>query len=267
MPALPLLLRRLAAAGPLPSAPEADTRILDARQAAAPSPDHADTLTSTAHTLLDRLPHLLRPRQSESDASDACDAGYVPGCYQNIDSGPAPGAVVGIVLGAVAGFLFLLWLLWILSQGTSFIRSSRYEEEDIHRRRSRSPAHTHRRHRSSHHGEMRASPRERDRIIREERITRNAGGGIPPPRAPSHVRESVIVDDAPRGERRVDGDDMVEVMEEHSSVASGPPPPSRHKSRRGSGYRSVQPQEPPSGYRRVDPGLYGGGDYPQHRVR
>lgn len=45
--------------------------------------------------------------------------------------------------------------------------------------------------------------------------------------------------------RRVPGDDVVEVIEEHSSVA-----PRRKSSRRASG-----------GYRSVDPLLHGGGKY------
>jgi hypothetical protein len=60
-------------------------------------------------------------------------------------------------------------------------------------------------------------------------------------------RSSFIVDERP--ERRVEGDDVVEVIEEHSSV--GAP---RRKSRRNSGYRSV------------DPEFYAGGGYPQRAV-
>lgn len=82
-----------------------------------------------------------------------------------------------------------------------------------------------------------ASPR-RERIIRQERIVRDTS------RAP---RGSFVVEE--RGERRVDGDDVVEVIEEHSDI-----PPRRKSTRRGSGYRSV------------DPNLYAGGDYPQRNV-
>jgi len=72
------------------------------------------------------------------------------------------------------------------------------------------------------------SPR-RERVIRQERIIRDVNPG----RAPSRIRETVIVDDLPPPERRVEGDDIVEVIEEHSSI--GVPP--RRQSRRGSGYR------------------------------
>lgn len=84
------------------------------------------------------------------------------------------------------------------------------------------------------------SPRT-DRVIRQERVVRDTS------RAPP--RSSFIVDERPPVERRVDGDDVVEVIEEHSSVAP------RRKSRRNS-----------SGYRSVDPILYAGGNYPQQVV-
>jgi len=71
------------------------------------------------------------------------------------------------------------------------------------------------------------SPR-RERVIRQERIIRD----VNPPRQPSRMRETVIVDDLPPVERRVEGDDIVEVIEEHSSI--GAPP---RRSGRGSSYR------------------------------
>jgi hypothetical protein len=97
-------------------------------------------------------------------------------------------------------------------------------------------------------------------VIRTERIVRD----VPPPRVDSsRVRETVIVEES-RPERRVDGDDIIEVVEEHSSI--GAPPP-RRKSRKSSGYRSVQPDPDAGGYRSIDPELFAGGDYPQRHVR
>lgn len=84
-----------------------------------------------------------------------------------------------------------------------------------------------------------------ERVIRQERIVRD--GSRAPPAMP---RSSFVVDDRPPMERRVDGDDMVEVIEEHSSV--GP----KRKSRKASG----------GGYRSVAPELYAGGNYPQRVV-
>lgn len=174
----------------------------------------------------------------------------IPTQYQGINSGPAPGAVAGIVLGAVAGFLLIVWVLWLISNGGGVLRSSRYTEDDIvvSRHRSRSPG-TRRSHRSRRTEMTSRSPPRRERVVRQERIVRDRS--IPPPRETSRLRETVIMDEHIRPERRVDGDDIVEVIEEHSSV--GVPPP-RRKTRRSSGYRSV------------DPDIYAGGDYPQHRV-
>jgi hypothetical protein len=194
----------------------------------------------------------------------------IPTVYQGLNSGPAPGAVVGIVLGSVLGFIFLIWLLWILSNGSSFIRTNRDEEEEVvvsRHRNTRSSDHR----RSSRRTEMSQKPRSprRDRVYRQERITRDFPA---PARSPgvSRVRGETIFVDETRQERRVDGDDVVEVIEEHSSVGGGAPP--RRKSKRASsGYRSVSnfqsPPQPPGGFRTVDPDLYAGGYYPQQGVR
>jgi hypothetical protein len=211
MPVLPQIFRRARAAS-------SDTRILDSRQ-----------LRAASHALLRRIPQRLLKR---NDNSAECQAGYIPGCYQF--GGASPGAVAGITLGAIAGFLLVLWLLWVLSNGTTFIQTSTLQERDevMVRRRSRSPrsrrSHSHR---STYQAEMRHSSPRRERVIRQERIVRD----IPRGDDRSRVRETVIVEEQ-RPERRVDGDDIVEVIEEHSSIGGGAPPP-RRKSRRSSGYR------------------------------
>ncbi|KAL1590473.1 hypothetical protein WHR41_00517 [Cladosporium halotolerans] len=197
-----------------------DARSLDAREPIAPAA-RAISIPNT-DSLAERA---LQPRQQNGIVP-------IPTVYQGLDAGPAPGAVVGIVLGSVLGFIFLIWLLWILSNGTTFIRSNQDEEEDVVVRRHRNSD----RRRSSRRTEMSQRSPRRDRVYRQERITRD----FPPPtRSPgvSRVRESVIVDE-PRTERRVDGDDIVEVIEEHSSVGGAPP---RRKSKRASsGYRRGQ---------------------------
>lgn len=214
MPVLPHLYQRAATAA-------ADTRIIDARQ-----------LTTAAQSLSSHLRSLLRRALTRRQDTAVCNAGYIAGCYQGINAGPSPGAVVGIVLGSIAGFLFILWLLWVLSSGTSFIRTTNLEEEDvvISRRRSRSPR-SRRSHRSSYNAnvEVRHSSPRRERVIRQERIVRNV-----PREEMSRVRESEIVEES-RPERRVEGDDIVEVIEEHSSISAAPQ--TRRKSRRASGYR------------------------------
>ena len=241
----------------------ADTRNLDARQLTAAAQRAAQSLSTHARHLLKRIPRLLPRQDANTYAAQACAGNFIDGCYQGINAGPAPGAVAGIVLGSIAGFLFLLWLLWILSNGTTFIRTSALEEENVVvRRRSRSPR-SRRSHRSNYQAEMRHSSPRRERVIRQERIVRD----VPPPRMDSsRVRETVIVDET-RPERRVDGDDIVEVIEEHSSIGGGGGRQERRKSRRSSGYRSVRPDPVAGGYRSVDPDLFAGGDYPQHRVR
>ncbi|KAM0719045.1 hypothetical protein Q7P37_004950 [Cladosporium fusiforme] len=245
---------------PLPtsihSVSASDTRILDARQPIAPAA-HAIAIPVNNND----ANAILQPRQQSGIVP-------IPTVYQGLDSGPAPGAVVGIVLGSVLGFIFLIWLLWILSNGTTFIRSNQDEEDEVvvSRRRQHDRRRSRRTEMSQTH---RSSPR-RDRVYRQERITRD----FPPPtRSPgtSRVRESVIIDEGRPSERRVDGDDIVEVIEEHSSVGGGAPP--RRKSKRASsGYRSVisgapPTPQPPGGYRPIDPNLYAGGYYPQTGVR
>lgn len=215
MPTLPLPYRRSAAA------PASDTRILDSRQLPDFPVQDAEAISNPAGSIEKRLPNVILPRQ----AGGAVLA--IPTQYQGLNSGPSPGAVVGIVLGSVAGFLLLLWILWLLSSGTGFIRSSTLQEEDVViRRRSRS-----RGTRRSRRTEMSSRSPRRERVIRQERIIRD----IPPPREPSRIRETVVVDESrPARERRVEGDDIVEVIEEHSSI--GVPEP-RRKNRRSSGYR------------------------------
>ncbi len=40
----------------------------------------------------------------------------IPTTYAGLNSGPPPGTVVGIVLGSVAGFLLILWLIYTCTQ-------------------------------------------------------------------------------------------------------------------------------------------------------
>ena len=155
--------------------------------------------------------------------------GIIPTYYDV--GGPNPGTTVGIVLGSVAGFFLIIWLFYSLANAGGAAISGE-EEIVVRRRRSRSP-HS-RRSRRSIRTEVREtsrSPRRREHIIVEERRER--------PR-------SIIVE-----ERRVPGDDIVEVIEEHSDIR----PPRREKGRRNSGYRSV------------DPEIYSEEDYSQYSSR
>jgi hypothetical protein len=151
--------------------------------------------------------------------------GIIP-TYYNV-SGPAPGTVVGIVLGSVAGFLLIVWLLYTLTQGGGAgagTTTAMAGQEEIVMRKPRRNSHGGGggRSRGSRRAEMHEvsrSPRRsggRSQIIVEERR------GPPRPR-------SIIVEDR----HRVPGDDVVEVIEEHEEYRE------RRGNRRG----------PPGGYR------------------
>ena len=172
-------------------------------------------------------------------------------------SGAKPGVVVGATLGAVAGFILLCWLIWLLTsaQGTGIIEGSDVAESvhvtrrsDARSRRSRRTR-THR----SEMSERSTPPRRRERILVEETVRRERSRAPPEPPEPepmpiSPEREREIHEVEVEEERRVDGDDVVEVIEEQSDIT--PEPPRRKK----------------SGYRTVDPELYGGGNYEQREV-
>ncbi|KAF9701608.1 hypothetical protein EKO04_001048 [Ascochyta lentis] len=145
--------------------------------------------------------------------------GIIP-TYYNL-SGPEPGTVVGIVLGSVAGFLLIVWLLYSLTNANKAgTRTAMAGEEEIVVRRSRRNSHGNRSRRNSQMREVSRSPRQssgRSHIIVEERRQ-------PPP--PQQRTRSIIVEER----RRVPNDDVVEVIEEHDEYRE------RRGSRRG-GYR------------------------------
>jgi hypothetical protein len=61
----------------------------------------------------------------------------IPTIYTGLNSGPQPGTVVGIVLGSVAGFLLLLWVIYTcFGAGIPFGSSRTVVEEEVIRRRS-----------------------------------------------------------------------------------------------------------------------------------
>ena len=126
----------------------------------------------------------------------------IPAVYADLDKGPAPGVIAGIVLGSVAGFLLLSYFLYI-SCGGSELPVYRFEvgyrgRRSSSRRRSRS--------------------REVREIVRPRRSRsgRLHRGGR---------REVLVVDESVTSASRTgDGGDVVEVIEEHS--------PTRRSSRR-----------------------------------
>jgi len=147
----------------------------------------------------------------------------IPTTYSGLNAGPAPGTVAGIVLGSVFGVILILYLIYTVTSHSGG-RTNIVDEEVIRRRSvSRSPS---RRRRSRSHSEVvevRERPRTRERIVVEERRTSTAAPVDP-------------------------DDDIVEVIEEHS-------PPRRHRSKRDSGFRTVDPAE------------FGGGGRPMRKVR
>ncbi|KAF5852902.1 hypothetical protein GGP41_008321 [Bipolaris sorokiniana] len=145
--------------------------------------------------------------------------GIIPTYYDL--SGPEPGTVVGIVLGSVAGFLLICWLLQTLVNGSrsAGTTTAMAGEEEIVVRRPRRNSHGGRSsRRRSEVREVSRSPRTsgaRSQIIVEER------------RQPVRAR-SIVVEDR----HRVPGDNVVEVIEEHEDYRE------RRGSRRsGPGYR------------------------------
>ncbi|KAE8452701.1 hypothetical protein EG329_013960 [Mollisiaceae sp. DMI_Dod_QoI] len=174
----------------------------------------------------------LLPRQS--------NPGIIPSTYGSINSGPAPGTVVGIVLGSVGGFLLLLWLFYTcLSFGGWSSRSSVSEEVVVRDKRRRS------------HGSTRSRRVSETVEVRRDRSpVRIVPMPMPPMREP--VRETVIVEEHRSRERERPrdvsrGSDEVVVIEDHS-------PPRRKKSTRERDDRERRE----SGFRTVDPLAYGG---------
>ncbi|EXJ86646.1 hypothetical protein A1O3_03599 [Capronia epimyces CBS 606.96] len=133
----------------------------------------------------------------------------IPTTYAGLNNGPAPGAIVGIILGSIAGFVLILYIILSAYRLSGYgNRETVVEEEVIHHRR-RSP----RRSRSRSQAMTEVSSPHRERVV-EERVV-----------VEEHLSPSV------------EEEDIVEVIEEHS-----PERPARKHSGR-SGYRTVDPAE------------------------
>jgi hypothetical protein len=191
----------------------------------------SSSLSHTTHTLL--LP-LLHRRQTTT---------IIPADYTNIDTSQPPGTIIGIVLGSVAGFLLILWLIYTLMGGNITVGASSDVSSVVIRERKRSRRGSSRRTSSRRESvevrEVRRPPVV-ERIVVEERRESRPG---PPP--------VVVVESSSVG-----SEDEVVVIEEHS-------PP-----RRASGSKKVKEvrEVRESGYRPVDPMAYGGGDEPLRDV-
>ncbi|KAJ5131192.1 uncharacterized protein N7515_007231 [Penicillium bovifimosum] len=171
----------------------------------------------------------------------------IPSTYGRLNTSPPAGTVIGIVLGSVAGFCLLMYILFLalnpggikrggsgtVATGTasSLSTSMMDEEEGISGRSGR---------------------RRRDHIdVLEERETFRDSYR----RQPSSRRDRVIVEESLVTSTTGEGD-VIEVEEDESTIPSdlSPRPSRRSRSRRSGGVRSI------------DPLAYGGGsDYSSQR--
>ncbi|KEY71473.1 hypothetical protein S7711_03539 [Stachybotrys chartarum IBT 7711] len=185
--------------------------------------------------VLGRAAALLPPRQND----DSDDFHAIPADYGELDSSPSPGVVAAIVIGSVAAFLLVLFLVYYgLNFGApvaaAYDGASTYVTEPRDERR-----------RSSRGGSTsRGPPRRRVRETVEVRTRERAGPVIvdAPPPAPvvmseagrSDARPPRMVpryDDVGDDDDDDDDDDEVVVIEEHS-------PPRRQSRRRSPSFYS-----------------------------
>lgn len=169
-------------------------------------------------------------RQADSPGFTA-----IPSTYGSARSSPSPGAVVGIVLGSVAAFLLLLYLVYaILHRGPGPFTDDRESTGSV------SVVSFRTRDRKSRGGSIHRHASER-----KKRTSKRSSRG-----ETVEVRETIrtvpitIVDPPVRPEVVDVEEDVVVVEEEHT-------PP---MSRRGGGWRRE------SGYRDVEPGRFAGGE-------
>lgn len=233
-----------------------------AAQSTHPTPTSTSTATSLVQKIHEFASRTLLPRL-ETDVST------VPEGYGRNPNGPDAGAVVGIVLGSIAGFVLLLWIVyWCVNLGNP---SADLEEGSVGGGGSssvvsyRSRPHVHRSSHHHSHSSRQYSPRRRTKetieITRRDRSVRRS---LSPSPARAHDPEQIVVmeeHDRSRSRSRprappTDGDDEIVVMEEHT-------PPRRRDSR---SYRRRSSERRSSAqYRDVDY-RFSGGDGPPRTV-
>ena len=206
------------------------------RRVASPQPqpaaEYSTSSSPSSHTIMAAAPNPLAKRQNII---------AIPATYSDANTSQPPGNIVGIVFGSVAGFLFLLYLIYLCMNARGG-RNEIVADEEVVVRSSRRGSRSSRRAEtievsrssssSSRSSRSRPPRRSSGREIRTERIIVGERRSAPPPLARD--------------------DDVVEVIEEHS-----PPPPRRH---------SRSSRRPESGYRSVDPDAYAGGSRPVREV-
>ncbi|OJJ50038.1 hypothetical protein ASPZODRAFT_139373 [Penicilliopsis zonata CBS 506.65] len=167
-------------------------------------------------------PHFLNRRSSTIS---------IPATYGGLNSGPAPGTVAGIVIGSVAGFILFIYLLYLVigPKGPPAV-----VDEEVVVRRGGGGGHP-----PSRRSSRRHNHNDDTVVVVEDEMSEASAGG-------RYRREEdrIVVDESVSSHIHTE-DEFVEVIEQHSSIASPTPPPRRP------GGRS---------YRRVDPNEFGGGD-------
>jgi hypothetical protein len=174
----------------------------------------------------------LHPNHLDSSLQKRYTTISIPSTYGRLNTSPAAGTVVGIVLGSVAGFVLLMYVLFLavnpggVARGapTASSVSMSMEDEEIVSVRSR----------------RRPSRRRSEVEVLEERETFRDSYR----RRPSSRHDRVVVEESLATSTTGD-DNLVEVFEEESSVPSDVSPRPPRRSRRG-------------GVRHVDPLAYGG---------
>ncbi|KAF7177088.1 hypothetical protein CNMCM7691_004736 [Aspergillus felis] len=151
----------------------------------------------------------------------------IPASYGRLDDGPSPGTVAGIVLGSVAGFIFLLYLAYL---GLGLNNKPNPDDVEVSTVTTESAL---------------------SRRVRRARRGGSGGGRVEvvEERRRRHPDDHIVVEESVTSASRTDDGDVVEVLEEHSSI-DGPVAPPRSRSRRSRVSGS---------YRTVDPYEYGGG--------
>lgn len=221
-------------------------------------PDDLSTVDASTHTLLKRQNNVI---------------GIIPTGYSNQNDSPLPGTVAGIVLGTVAGVIFIAYLIYILA--TRNQRSTLVVEEvDISDRessRSRSRRRSKNR-RSSHRRAREESLVEKSLASRSEAGVTAAqpppgpASDFQPPKQPEVIREyheRVEVRERPRRSPTPPSlQDEIIVIEESETVSDVP---KRKKSSRKTTERTVERERTREDDRRrssvryVNPNEFGGG--------
>jgi hypothetical protein len=104
-----------------------------------PSISSQDTIAG--HPLSSRSPPLSNPSiitQLVSLARRQNSPAIIPTGYGDLDSTTSPGTVAGIVLGSVAGFLLVLWLIYTCLNFNTVNNRSEYTESVVVRERRKS---------------------------------------------------------------------------------------------------------------------------------